>query len=552
MHAGPRTVGEGMNPISPQGLGLVVDLFAGGGGGSVGLEAALGRPVDIAVNHDPTAIAVHTANHARTKHYTASVWDIRPREATGGREVDTLWASPDCTHFSIARGGKPKEKGTRSLAWVVVKWAREVRPRSIFVENVREFQTWGPLDELGHPIPHLKGHTFKTWVGTLRGLGYVVDWRILNAADFGAPTARRRLFIVARRVHDAANPPRIEWPEKSHGPATDRPYRTAAECIDWSIPCPSIFERKKPLAEKTLWRIANGIKRFVLDNPRPFIVPIQNFGWGDKASAADEPLRTITAGPKGGGFAVATPFLATTGYGEGPKQGPRVDGVEAPMPTVVSTGIHRGLVAPALVKVNHCGQEARGEDPAKPLSTVTAAQRGHALCAAFLAKHFGGVVGQQLSLPLGTVTARDHQSLAAANLVKLRGQCHGSAADEPMPTLTGQGFHVAEVRSFLVAYYGCDKDGQGLLEPMRTITVRDRLGLVTVEGVEYQIVDIGMRMLEPHELLRAQFGEFAEGYDLSPARTKTAKVRLIGNSVCPHVVRDLVAANTRRAEVVAA
>lgn len=442
--------------------GLVIDLFAGGGGASTGIRAALGRDPDLAVNHDATAIAVHTANHPTTRHMTCDVYEVDPLVATGGRPVSLLWASPDCRHFSRAKGSAPKHPKVRSLAWVVTRWARAVRPDVILLENVPEFVTWGPLGRDRQPIRERAGETFKAWVATLRRLGYVVEWRELSAERYGAPTKRKRLFVVARR--DGIAP---RWPVPTHGPGL-APLRTAAECIDWTLPCPSIFDRKKPLAEKTLWRIAQGIRRYVIESASPFIV-----------------------------------------------------------------------------KVNHGGRSDRSEDLASPMSTVTSARRGHALVTAFLAKHYGGVVGHDLREPTGTITGTDHHGIAAATLVKMRGACHGADVGEPVPTLTGQGTHVAEVRAFLTAYYGTGV-GQGLNDPARTLTARHRLGLVTVEGVEHQIVDIGMRMLQPHELLRAQFGEFADGYDLSAARTASGKVRLVGNSVCPHVAAALVRANVRR------
>lgn len=525
--------------------GLVIDLFAGGGGASVGIEAGLGRPVDIAINHSPVALAVHEANHPRTRHLASDIWEVDPREATGGRPVDLLWASPDCTHFSIARGGKPnRSKKIRSLAWVVVRWAKAVRPKVILLENVREFQTWGPLDGDGRIVPHLKGRTFKCWVGNLRGLGYTVDWRILNAADYGAPTSRRRLFLIAR-----CDGKPIEWPKRTHGPVEEKdlfsgallPYRTAAECIDWSIPCPSIFTRKKPLAEKTLWRIANGIRRFVLEDPEPFIVQVNHGRDLARDQSMGEPLSTVTASQRG--HAVVAPSLVPMNA-DNPPMDPA-----APLGTVTCQRNRFGLAAPTLVPIQNFGWGDDSRRADEPSRTITAGPKGggQALCAAFLARHFGGVTGATLTPPVPTVTGTDHHSLVAANLVKMRGDCHGAPMGEPVPTVTGQGFHVAEVRSFLVAYFGSERDGQGLREPVRTVTTKDRLGLVTVHGVEYQIVDIGLRMLEPHELLRAQFGDFAAGYDLSAARTKTAKVRLIGNSVCPDVVRALVAANLPRA-----
>lgn len=488
--------------------GLVVDLFAGGGGASTGIEAALGRPVDIAINHSSVALAVHHANHPSTRHLATDVFEVDPRTATGARPVDLLWASPDCTHFSVAKGGTPRSGGIRSLAWVVVDWARAVRPSLILLENVPEFRTWGPLDAEGHPIKARMGETFTQWQGALELLGYQVEWRTLDASHFGAPTRRRRLFLVARC--DGAP---IRWPEPTHGPGR-LPLRTAAECIDWSLPCPSIFERQRPLAEKTLRRIASGLRRFVVESDSPFVVKVNHGGVDHRTEPIDRPLSTVTASRRG--HALVSPTLVQTGYGERPGQRPR------------SLDLH------------------------EPLGTVVGGGAKHALVAAFLAKHYGdpgrssgggAVIGQELSAPLGTVTARDHHSLAAATLVKLRGECAGADLREPLPTVTAGGTHLAEVRAFLAAYYSADA-GQALDEPMRTVTSRHRLGLVTVEGVEHVITDIGLRMLEPHELLRAQFGRFAAAYDLGAATSKAAKVRLIGNSVCPEVAEALVGANT--------
>lgn len=462
--------------------GLVIDLFAGGGGASLALELALGRPVDVAVNHDPVAVAVHRLNHPETLHYQASVWEAKPDEVTGGRPVDVLWASPDCTHHSRAKGGKPRKRDRRVLADVVIRWAALVRPRLIFLENVSEFREWGPLNGEGQPCKKLAGIDFRRWVSSLERLGYAVEWRLLDASLYGAPTKRERLFIVARCDGQA-----IEWPAPTHGPGL-LPLRAAAECIDWTIPCPSIFERKRPLAEKTLWRIAQGTRRFVLEAAAPFIV-----------------------------------------------------------------------------KVNHGGMDARVNALSDPLSTVTASRRGHALVAAFLNKHFKGVVGQEIGKPASTITARDHHSPTAVHLVKLRGDCHSASAAEPAPTITASGCHVGEVRAFLTKYYG-QGVGQDLREPAHTITARHRLGLVTIAGANYQISDIGMRMLKPAELLRAQFGEYAARYSLEALkrcpRTKkrvrmvpiadSDKVRMVGNSVCPHVALALIKAQLRGAEEVAA
>jgi DNA (cytosine-5)-methyltransferase 1 len=462
--------------------GLVVDLFAGGGGASAGLEAALGRAVDIAINHDPVALAVHKANHPDTLHLEADIWEVRPTDATGGRQVDVLWASPDCTHFSVAKGGKPRKQGIRSLAWAVVRWAAAVRPAVIFLENVSEFSGWGPLREDGRPDKVRMGETFRRWRRKLERLGYVVDYRVLDASHYGAPTRRRRLFLVAR-----CDGQPIRWPRPTHGPSL-RPYCTAAECIDWSLPCPSIFERSKPLAEKTLRRIALGVQRFVVDNPRPFIVKVNHGGADARTESIDAPLTTVTATQRGHGLVV--PTLVQTGYGEREGQAPR------------ALDLHR------------------------PLGTLVNGQK-HALVAAFLSKHFGGGVGQQLDIPTSTITAIDHHALTSAEL-------------RPAPA---HGSHAAEVRAFLLTYYTGGTVGQSLLNPLRTVTAKDRLGLVTVDGADYEIADIGMRMLQPHELLRAQFGRYAAGYDMSAARTKSDQIRLIGNSVCPEAAEALVRAN---------
>lgn len=522
--------------------GLVVDLFAGGGGASVGIEAALGRPVDIAINHSATALAVHAVNHPKTVHLTADIWEVRPKDVTRGRRVDVLWASPDCTHFSVAKGGKPREQGIRSLAWVVVDWAREVRPAVIFLENVGEFRTWGPLGEDGRPVKERMGETFAQWRGALELLGYQVDFRVLDASHYGAPTKRRRLFLVAR-----CDGRSVRWPEPTHGPGLE-PVHTAAECIDWALPCPSIFERKRPLAEKTLWRIAQGIKRFVIEDPAPFIVKVNHGGLQPRVEPLEEPLTTVTASRRG--HAVVAPVMATIDQRGAGRASTRADSA---LPTTVTKNRH-ALIAPTLVQTSYGerpGQRPRYLDLHQPLGTVVAQGQKHALVATFLAKHFGGHMtpGADLGDPMSTVTAQDHHALVMSHLVKLRGECHSAGLEEPLPTITAGGNHIAEVRAFLTAYYGSDGTagkGQSLRRPLRAVTTKARLGLVMVEGVEHQIIDIGMRMLEPHELLRAQFGRFAAEYDLSAATTKAAQVRLIGNSVCPEVAEAVVRANTEQ------
>lgn len=485
--------------------GMVIDLFAGGGGASVGIESALGRKVDVAINHSAVALAVHKANHPRTRHLEVDIWEAKPKQVTRGRHVELLWASPDCTHFSVAKGGKPRKQNIRSLAWAVIEWARDVRPDVICLENVQEFKGWGPLGEDGRPDKARMGRTFDLWRGRLEVLGYKVDYRVLDASLYGAPTKRRRLFLVAR-----CDGLPIVWPEPTHGDGL-QPLHTAAECIDWELACPSIFERERPLADKTLWRIAQGIRRFVLESAHPFIVKVNHGKRDHRTESITDPMTTVTAERRG--HALVAPTMVQTSYGERKGQRPRYLNLHQPLGTVVAQG------------------------------------QKHALVSAYLAKHFGGVVGIPLTGPTSTVTTQDHHALVAANLVKLRGECVGSPLDEPAPTITAGGNHIAEVRAFLTAYYGSDGSpghGQDPRQPMRTLTTKARLGLVTVSGIDYQIVDIGMRMLEPHELLRAQFGRFAEGYDLSAAVTKTAKVRLIGNSVCPEVAEAVVAANLPR------
>ena len=343
---------------------LIVDQFAGGGGASLGIELALGRSPDIAINHDPEAVALHAANHPTTQHYCESVWDVDPLAVTGGRPVGLMWLSPDCKHFSKAKGGKPVEKRIRGLAWIAVKWARLVAPRVIILENVEEFQDWGPLTDDNLPCPRRKGLTFRRWVRQLEQCGYQVDWRELRACDYGAPTIRKRLFLVARRDGQP-----IVWPAPTHAARPQRgmlPWRTAADCIDWSLPCPSIFERDRPLAENTLKRIAAGVRRYVLEAARPYIVPIAYYHGRDTVQPIDEPLRTITANPKGGSHALAVPTLIQTGYGERDGQAPRVPGLGKPLGTVVAGAAKHALVAAFLAQHNGAGKAPAAPADGRP------------------------------------------------------------------------------------------------------------------------------------------------------------------------------------------
>ena len=463
---------------------LVVDNFAGGGGASTGIEQAIGRPVDIAINHNPVALAMHETNHPHTKHYCESVWDVDPRKVTQGRPVGLAWFSPDCRHFSKAKGSKPVSPQVRGLAWVVMRWVGTVKPRVIMLENVEEFVTWGPVikeetpDGIIHlPCPKRKGHTFRSFVNALKRHGYQVEWKELRACDYGAPTIRKRLFLVAR-----CDGQPIVWPAATHGPGL-KPYRTAADIIDWSLPCPSIFERKRPLADATCRRIAEGIRRYVVESGDPFIAPTSS--------------------------GISIPYMVPR-YSEAPGQRPRTLSIQKPMPTIVPTGNHGQLVQ------------------------------------AFLAKHYTGVVGTDLRKPLGTVTTVDHHSLVTSHMVKLRGTNIGHDVREPLHTISAQGTHHGEVRAFLMKYYSEGGQWQALKEPLHTIPTKDRLGLVMVKGEPYQIVDIGMRMLQPHELFPGQGfpNNYIHTHTFDGTRlTKADQVKMCGNSVSPYPCEALVLGN---------
>jgi DNA (cytosine-5)-methyltransferase 1 len=559
---------------------LIIDSFAGGGGASLGIEQALGRPVDIAINHDDAALMMHAANHPGTKHVREDVWKANLRSLVGRRKVGLLWASPDCKHFSRAKGSKPVEKAIRSLAWIVVLWAKTVKPRVIVLENVREFADWGPLvprfecrscdwrgtegqaslvrrvrrcprcdasrlrmtDER-YPDPDRAGVTFRRWVGSLRSLGYKCEHKVLNAADYGAPTSRRRLFLIARRDGEP-----IVWPEPTHGdpksiddaPLFDRldPWRTAAECIDWSLPCQSIFERKRPLQEATMRRIAMGVKRYVLESSEPFIVTTSHTGTTGRGRYEDstlDPLKTIT---RCNDKAIITPMICPiTHFGER-----RIPSIEEPLATI--TTAKRGeiaLVAPSLVQIGYGerqGQSPRVLNLGEPLGTVVSGGQKHAMVAAFLAKHFGGVVGVPIDTPLPTITSIATQNqVVVANMIHMNyGDKQWNSPNDPMRTVTSNN-HAALVYSFLTKYFGT-AIGCSVDSPSPTLTSKDRLGLVlvTIAGEKWVIVDIGMRMLTPRELARAQ--GFPDSYVLTG--TKTSQVARIGNSVCPPMARAIV------------
>jgi len=532
---------------------LIIDNFAGGGGTSTGLEAAFRRPVDIAINHDPEALAMHAANHPHTKHLCESVWDVKPAEVTGNQPVALVWLSPDCKHFSKAKGGTPVNKRIRGLAWVGMRWVAVCKPRVLMLENVEEFQTWGPLivgeDGKPRPDPARRGKTFQSFVRQLKAHGYQVDWRELRASDHGTPTIRKRLFLVARR--DGLP---ITWPEQTHAEATDRrvlagklaEQRTAAECIDFSLPAQSVFDRKRALVDNTMRRVAKGLWRHVLTSASPFIVgesaPFLNEhanGSNQRTMPADEPLRTICAQVKGGHFSVVAPTLAPLrGTTEQHLVG---HSVESPLSTVAASGTHHALVGANLITIGYgerAGQEPRVQDIQTPLGTVVAGGVKSALAMAHITKFNTGSVGsamdaplptvtaggtpkrpstgiqmgmvaahlvdmghgegkdgtkrfshgiRSLEIPLNTVTASGATSaLAAACLEQANGGFYdgdGRAADDPMSTITSAGSNQRLITAYLVKYYSEGGQDSACSVPMHTVPTKSRMGLVQVAQV---------------------------------------------------------------------
>lgn len=562
---------------------ITVDGFCGGGGWSTGFELALGRPVDIGINHDAAAIALHKKNHPFTKHYQTNIFEVDPHEACQGRKVGWAHFSPDCKHFSRAKGAKPVNKEIRSLAWVVVQWAAAVRPRIISMENVPEFVTWGPCIALrgshgrlmkrvtvmvkGKPLeqmeeaekgenvppelrvltpdPKRRGLTFAQFVGHLRKLGYQVEWRELVASDHGAPTSRKRFFLLAR-----CDGKPIVWPEPTHGDPKSwevrsgklKPWRTAAEIIDWSLPCPSIFDRKKPLAENTLKRIAKGLQKFVIDNPDPFIVQVNHSGEHFRGQSLNEPMPTVTAKH---GFGVVTPYIMCNNAEN------RGRDIQDPVPTI-TTGNRNFLAAPTLIQYHteQTDREHRGQGMEMPLQTVDAANRYGLVGATLVQTGYGEREGQtpralDPNKPLGTVVGSGKHAIAVATIVQFNNHCDGLDVRKPLPTITAQSGHFAEVRAMLIKYYGVGV-GQPVDKPLDTITAKDRFGLVTVSGVDYQIVDIGLRMLTPRELYNAQ--GFPPDYEIEVdcygnAYPKKEQVARCGNAVPPAFATALARAN---------
>lgn len=572
---------------------LIVDNFAGGGGASTGIEMATGYSVDIAINHDPEAIKMHKANHPNTKHYCENVWAVDPVKACNGHPVALAWFSPDCKHFSKAKGGKPKDKFIRGLAWVACRWAGLVQPRVIMLENVEEFKTWGPLGRRHHPIKAKQGETFQKFVQQLTDLGYEVQFRELIAADYGAPTMRKRFFMIAR-----CDGKPIVWPEPTHAPADSeevkaglkKPYVGAYTQLDFSLPCPSIFDTSeeikekygiravRPLAQKTMDRIARGFIKFVLNNPKPFIIQC-NHGGERRPNDIREPMPTITGKH---GYGIVEPYMVQIGQTGFAKD--RSKDVREPLTTIVSknehclieptlapymgtnttnhpggnckdpihtitTGNQQCLISPTLIQYHSETSKdgVRGQTIKDPIMTVDSSNR-YGLVASFLHKYYDGGykgAGETVENPLPTVAAWDHNSVVTANLIQMNNHCDGKDIRQPLPTITAGDGHFGEVRAFLIKYYG-QGTGQDIEQPLDTVTARDRFGLVTIEGVDYQIVDIGLRMLEPRELYGCQ--GFPDDYIIDHDYTgktypRSEQVRRCGNAVCPPIPAALVRAN---------
>lgn len=574
---------------------IIVDSFAGGGGASTGIELATGRPVTIAINHDPDAILMHKTNHPYTEHYQASVWDVDPREVCQGRPVGLLWASPDCKHFSKAKGGKPVDKNIRGLAWIVLRWAGTVAPRVIMLENVEEFQTWGPVRK-GRPVKSKAGQTFRRWLSQLEALGYAVEWRELVAADYGAPTTRKRFFLIARRDGEP-----IVWPEPTHAPADTpevlagrkKPWRSAAEVIDWSLPCPSIFDTREAIREKyglsaqrplrpnTMRRVIRGVDKFSIKAPDPFLVVVNHAGNFRGQDAAD-PLQTVTAKH---GYGVASPVMApltvtnttnSTGadvsnpvhtvttagnqmlitpamiqYHTEQTERVRGQGLAEPLMTIDASNRY-GLAAASLVK--YYGSDQHGQSAGDPLHTVTAKDREGVLTAN-LAKFYGGAYtgeGSRMSDPLHTVTAVDHNAMTATHLVKMKGTNLGGPMSEPVQTITAGGGHFGVVTAVVAkAERDADLKHWPEIRDLLNTYCGYRLGpedviLFEIGGTAYFMADIGLRMLTPQELYMAN--GFPQDYKIERDYTgreypKTKQVARCGNAVPPPFATALVRAN---------
>lgn len=529
---------------------IIVDNFAGGGGASTGIELAMGRRVAIAINHDPDAIRMHRTNHPYTEHLQASVWDVDPVAECRGRPVGLAWFSPDCKHFSKAKGAALVDRKIRGLAWITLRWAAKVRPRVIILENVEAFQTWGPVRK-GKPVKKLAGTTFRKFISQLESLGYTVEFRELVAADYGAPTSRKRFYLIAR-----CDGKPIVWPKPTHSKtgADGLPkWRSAAEIIDWSLPCPSVFASKseimeryglkavRPLAKNTMRRIIRGVDKFTIRSGKPFIVECNHSGGGHIAPVGDA-YKTITAKHTGG---IVAPSLIQ--YHTEQTESVRASGLGAPINTVDASNRY-GLTCANLVEYYTGG---RPLDITDAMHTVTSHDR-EAVVAAHIAKYYGGVVGEKVGEPLLTVTAIDHNAVCTAHAVKFKGDNLGHGMKEPMQTVTTSAGEFAECVAYMAKMRGGDKLGhwpeiRALLNEYCGYTLaEDEVLLLEISGALYYIADIGLRMLSPRELYDAMGfpADYIIDHDyLGNEYKKSAQVARCGNAVCPPMATALVRAN---------
>ena len=571
---------------------IIVDNFAGGGGASTGIEIATGMAVAVAINHDPAAILMHKTNHPYTEHFQASVWDIDPVAVCRGRRVGLAWFSPDCKHFSKAKGAALVDRKIRGLAWITLRWAAKVRPRVIILENVEEFQTWGPVRK-GKPVKKLAGTTFRKFIDQLTELGYTVEYRELIAADYGAPTSRKRFYMIAR-----CDGKPIVWPKPTHSKtgADGLPkWRSAAEIIDWSLPCPSVFATKaeimeryglkavRPLAKNTRRRIIRGVDKFTIRSGKPFIVPT---GYGERKGQAprvhdiDAPVPTVVSTGKenlckpllapvtvtntsnsvgatvgepvhtvttAGNQMLVTPFLAECNHSGGGHIAPVGDAHKTI--TAKHTG---GIVAPALIQYHtEQTEHVRATGLGAPINTVDASNR-YGLTCANLVEYYTGGRPLDVDAPMHTVTSHDREAVVAAHVVKFKGDNLGHGTKEPMQTVTTSAGEFAVCKAHLAKMHSGDDLGywpeiRALLNEFCGYTLsEDDVLLLEISGGLYYIADIGLRMLSPRELYNAMgfppdyiIDRDYEGHEYK----KSAQVARCGNAVCPPVASALVRAN---------
>lgn len=573
---------------------IFVDNFAGGGGASTGLETGLGITIAAAINHDPAAILMHKTNHPYTDHYQASVWDIDPRAVCRGRPVAGAWFSPDCKHFSKAKGAALVNRKIRGLAWIVLRWAALVRPRVIFLENVEEFQTWGPVRK-GKPVKKLAGTTFRKFIAQLQDLGYTVEYRELVAADYGAPTTRKRFVLIAR-----CDGQPIVWPTRTHAPRSSEevqsgkllPWRSAAEIIDWSLPCPSVFDSKavirekyglnavRPLADNTMRRIIRGVDKFTIKSGSPFLVECNHSGAGHVADIK-EPHKTITAKHTGGlcepllapitvsntgsstgadasrpvhtvrtgggGQMLVTPSLMCIGQTGG---GNRIRSLNEPAPTTVSKQ-EACIVAPSLIQYHtEQTENVRASGLGAPINTIDASNR-YGLTCANLVEYYTGGRPLNAQEPMHTITSHDREAVVAAHVVKYKGTNLGSGPAEPVQTETSCGtFALCKVWLYKAQQPGGPDRWPRVRDLLNTycgydLGERDIL-LLEINGAFYYIADIGLRMLTPRELYNAM--GFPADYIIDHDYTgrpypKSEQVARCGNAVCPPMAAAVARAN---------